>query len=97
MLATSMAHWLLPFGPLKCRIDPGFPTGTSTTHLEHILHIPAVILQASVGNILSVPGQHCRPTLNSRGHNQGQGKEKHREKTVGKRGVILQIEENQHR
>lgn len=77
----------LPAGPIglsldtsRCRIDPALPTATSTTDLEHIQHIPTMILQASAGNILSAPGQHCRPIMNSRGHTP----ETEQRKTQGK-------------
>lgn len=66
--------WPIGFSHLdtsRCRTDPALPTATSSIDLEHILHIPATILQASVGSILSAPGQHCRPIMNSRGHTPG--------------------------
>lgn len=79
--------WPIGFSHLdtsRCRIAPVLPTATSTTDLEHVLHIPAMILQASVRNILSAPGQHCRPILNSRRHTPGTEQGKTQGKDSGK-------------
>lgn len=92
--------WPIGFSHLdtsRCRIDPALTTATSTIDLEHIWHIPAMILQASVGNILSAPRQHCRPIMNSGGHTPGTEQGKTQERTVRERGVILRTEGNQHR
>lgn len=72
--------WPIGFSHLdtsRCRTDPALPTATSSIDLEHILHIPATILQASVGSILS---PWTDPSWIPEGTHQGQNKQKHRGK-----------------
>lgn len=86
-----MAHWLFLSGHLKVkRQPPVLPVATSITDVEHILHIPAMVLQASVCNISLDPGKHCRLILNSSGftswYTPGTEQEEHdRKRTVGKK------------
>lgn len=97
VLTTSMAQ----YGPLASpswtpqSIAPVLPTATSMTDVEHILHIPALILQASVRNVSLA---HCRPILNSRGSTPRTEQEGwHGKRTVGKADRILRKEGSQHR
>lgn len=85
--------WPIGFSHLdtsRCRTDPALPTATSSIDLEHILHIPATILQASVGSILSAPGQTHHEF--QRAHTRDRANKNTGERTVRKRGVILRTE-----
>lgn len=86
--------WPIGFSHLNtsgCRTDHALPTATSIINLEHILHIPAMIL------ILSAPGQHCRPIMNSRGHTPGTEQRKTQRKDSEKERCDFENRRKQHR
>lgn len=88
VLATSMDHWLLPSGHLKVQDRPCSPNSPqhhrSGAHPAHSCYDSPGICQKHP--LLSAPGQHCRPIMNSRGHTAGteqgktQGKDSEKER-----------------
>lgn len=99
VLTTSMAQYSPlaspTWTPQGDSIAPVLPTATSVTDVEHILHIPALILQASVGNVSLA---HCGPIRNSRRSTARTEQEGwHGKRTVGKADRILRNEGSQHR